>query len=279
MESGEMHPYRDDSSQDSERVSLPSASEHAERRTRALSFGTVAEDYDRYRPLPPRVALDWLLPERVSCAVDLAAGTGALSRRLLGRAEEVIAVEPDERMAAVLARRLPTVRLLVGRAESLPLPDTGVDAVLVSSAWHWLDVEAAVAEIARVLRPAGLLGILWTSLDRQSAHGAALWESAPDLVPSWSDRGERHRPEDICLPVGAPFARPEITRLQASWRVSPKRLAEVIGTYSSVITLPAPERERLLAQVRISVAADAAFVGRRRVTVPLSCRCWKARRL
>ena len=124
MESGEMHPYRDDSSQDSERVSLPSASEHAERRTRALSFGTVAEDYDRYRPLPPQVALDWLLPERLWALLDKPRSAGART-------------------------------------------------------------------------------------------GAALWESAPDLVPSWSDRGERHRPEDICLPVGAPFARPEITRLQA----------------------------------------------------------------
>ncbi len=253
--------------------------DHAERRTRALSFGAVAEKYDRHRPAPPQVAVDWLLPERVSAAVDLAAGTGSLSRRLLARAEEVIAVEPDERMAAVLARRLPTVRLLVGRAESLPLPDASVDAVLVSSAWHWFDVEAAVPEIARVLRPGGLLGILWTSLDRETARGAVLWESARDLVPRWSDGSERHRPEGVCLSTGALFGKPEIKRLRATWRVSPKRLAEMIGTYSSVITLPSSERERLLVHVRDSVATNPAFVGRKRVSVPLSCRCWKARRL
>jgi SAM-dependent methyltransferase len=239
----------------------------------------VAAKYDRYRPAPPQVAVDWLLPVRVGAAVDLAAGTGALSRRLLARAEEVIAVEPDERMGAVLAHRLPGVRLVVSRAESLPLPDARVDAVLVSSAWHWLEVEAAVAEIARVLRPGGLLGILWTSLDRETARGAVLWEAARDLVPRWSDRSERHRLEDICLPAGAPFANPEIRRLHATWRVSPQRLAEVIGTYSSVITLPSSERERLLMQVRDSVATNPAFVGRKRVSVPLSCRCWKARRL
>jgi SAM-dependent methyltransferase len=246
---------------------------------RALSFGAVAAKYDRYRPAPPQVAVDWLLPERVATVVDLAAGTGALSRRLLARGDQVIAVEPDERMGAVLAHRLPAVRLLVGRAESLPLPDASVDAVLVSSAWHWLEVEAAVPEIARVLRPGGLLGILWTSLDRETARGAVLWEAARDLVPRWADRSECHRPEDVCLPAGAPFARSEITRLHATWRVSPKRLAEVIGTYSSVITLPSAERERLLAQVRDSVATNPALVGRKRVSVPLSCRCWKARRL
>ncbi len=236
-------------------------------------LGAVAQAYDRYRPAPPQVAVDWLLPKRVTSGVDLAAGTGALSRCLLARADQVIAVEPDERLAAVLARRLPTVRLLVGRAESLPLSDASVDAVLVSSAWHWLDVEAAVAEIARVLHPGGLLGTLWTSLDRQTARGAVLWESARGLMPHRSDRSQGYRPEAVCLPAGGPFAQPEIASLQSSGRVRPGRLAEVIGTYSSVITLPAPERERLLAQVRDSVAANPAFVGRARVTVPFSCRC------
>lgn len=258
---------------------MPSVSEHADRCNRALSFGAVAEVYDRHRPAPPQVAVDWLLPERVDAAVDLAAGTGSLSRRLLERAGEVIAVEPDERMAAVLAHRLPTVRLLVGRAEALPLPDASVDAVLVAAAWHWFDVDAAASEIARVLRPGGLLGILWTSLDREAARGAALWQSARDLVPCWSDGSERHQPEGVCLPTGAPFAKPEIKRLRATWRVSPKRLADMIGTYSCVITLPASERERLLVQVRDSVATNPAFAGRKRVSVLLSCRCWKARRL
>ena len=207
------------------------------------------------------------------------AGTSPEEKRFRGQcklgavAQAYDRYRPDERLAAVLARRLPTVRLLVGRAESLPLSDASVDAVLVSSAWHWLDVEAAVAEIARVLHPGGLLGTLWTSLDRQTARGAVLWESARGLMPHRSDRSQGYRPEAVCLPAGGPFAQPEIASLQSSGRVRPGRLAEVIGTYSSVITLPAPERERLLAQVRDSVAANPAFVGRARVTVPFSCRC------
>ncbi len=160
------------------------------------------------------------------------------------------AVEPDERMRAVLARRLPDVRLLAGRAESLPLPDASVDAVLVSSAWHWLDVEAAVPEIARVLRSGGLLGILWTSVDRETGLGAELWRAGRDVVPGRKTHGAPHRPEAVRLPAGAPFTVPEIVTVRSAWRVSPRRLAGVIGTYSSVITLPAAQRERLLAGVR-----------------------------
>jgi SAM-dependent methyltransferase len=253
--------------------------ESADRSVRALSFGAVAVDYDRFRPAPPQAAVEWFLPQRAGVAVDVAAGTGALARRLLGHADRVIAVEPDERMAAVLARRLPQVQLLIGRAESLPLADASADAVFVSSAWHWLDHETAVHEIARVLRPGGLLGICWTSLDRESARGRMLWEAGRELLPRRRERGERHRPEDIRLPEGAPFGPLQIARLRAGWRVSPHHLAEVIGTYSSVITLPEAERERLLAQVRDAVVTNPAFVGRKRVTVPLSCRCWKARRL
>ena len=260
-------------------MSEPTASEGTDRAVRARSFGAIATDYDRYRPSPPQAAVDWLLPRRVAVAVDLAAGTGALSRRLLEHADQVIGVEPDERMAAVLERRLPQVHLLIGRAESLPLPDASADAVLVSSAWHWLDHDAAVPEIARVLRPGGLLGILWTSLDRESDCGRLLWEASKDLLPGRRERRERHRPENVRLPAGAPFGPPEIARLPSDWRVSPYRLAEVIGTYSSVITLPQGERERLLGEVRGAVANHPAFVGRQRVTVPLVCRCWKARRL
>jgi SAM-dependent methyltransferase len=255
----------------------PEGADHA---VRALSFGAVAVAYDRFRPAPPQAAVEWFLPQRVEVAVDVAAGTGALARHLLGRVDRVIAVEPDERMAAVLAHRLPQVQLLIGRAESLPLADASADAVLVSSAWHWLDHGTAVPEIARVLRPGGLLGICWTGLDRESARGRLLWEEAGrDLRPRRRERSVRHRPEDVRLPEGAPFGAPQIARLHAGWRVSPQHLAEAIGTYSSVITLPEDERERLLAQVRVAVATNPAFAGRKRVTVPLSCRCWKARRL
>ena len=127
-----------------------------------MSFGAVADDYDRVRPGPPAEAIDWLLPDRCDVVVDLAAGTGLLTRALAGKARRVIAVEPDGRMRAVLQSRSGEVEALAGRGEAIPLPADSADAVLVSSAWHWMNPDLAVPEIARVLRPGGRLGMLWT---------------------------------------------------------------------------------------------------------------------
>src|ERR1700678_3435535 len=81
-----------------------------DRETRRLSFGSVAIDYDRYRPGPPPQALDWLIPPGARAVLDLAAGTGAVTRELAGRAGRIIAVEPGERKGAVLAARRPRGR-------------------------------------------------------------------------------------------------------------------------------------------------------------------------
>jgi SAM-dependent methyltransferase len=139
-----------------------------DRETRRLSFGSVAADYDRYRPAPPPQALDWLVPPGAQAVLDLAAGTGVITRELVRRAagaQRVIAVEPDERMRAVLATRCPEAEVLAGRGEDIPLPDASVDAVVISAAWHWLDPERAVPEIVRVLRVGGSLGVIWVSRD------------------------------------------------------------------------------------------------------------------
>jgi ubiquinone/menaquinone biosynthesis C-methylase UbiE len=140
----------------------------------ATSFGNVAESYDRVRPGPPAAALDWLVPPGCAVAVDLAAGTGLFTRALAGRAARVVAVEPDPRMREVLARRAPGLDLRAGRGEAMPLPDASADAVFVSTAWHWPDLPLAVPEIARVLRPGGRLGIIWTSRDRDDDWVAQL---------------------------------------------------------------------------------------------------------
>ena len=97
--------------------------------------------------------------------LDLAAGTGAVTRELAGRAQRIIAVEPDERMRAVLTASCPGAEVLAGRGEDIPLPDASVDAVVISAAWHWLDPDRAVPEITRVLRVGGVLGVIWVSRD------------------------------------------------------------------------------------------------------------------
>ena len=168
-----------------------------DRDTRRLSFGSVAADYDRYRPPPPPQALDWLIPPDATAVLDLAAGTGAVTRLLIGRAARVVAVEPDERMRAVLAARCPEAEVLEGRGEDIPLTDASVDAVVIASAWHWLDPERAVPEIARVLRPGGNLGVIRVSWDSRVAWVAefnALMREArgvgPGSVPPAAHRAQ-----------------------------------------------------------------------------------------
>src|SRR5262249_48045396 len=117
-----------------------------------MSFGGIADDYDKFRPEPPAIALDWLLPPHCEIAVDLAAGTGLMTRALAARVSHVIAVEPDDRMRSVLAARSPEVEVLAGRGEEIPVPTASADALTVSSAWHWMDHQKAVPEIGRVLR-------------------------------------------------------------------------------------------------------------------------------
>jgi SAM-dependent methyltransferase len=92
-----------------------------EKAKRAGSFGGVASHYERYRPGPPVEAVDWILPRHVATVVDLGAGTGALTRLLIDKADEVIAVEPDDRMRSVLTEEIPGVQAVMGRAESMPL--------------------------------------------------------------------------------------------------------------------------------------------------------------
>ncbi len=137
----------------------------SDRATLAGSFGGIAGHYERFRPGPPEAAVDWYLPQRVGRVVDLGAGTGALTRLLVDRADDVVAVEPDDRMRAVLAAQVPGARALPGSGEAVPLADGCADAVIASTSWHWMDPASALAEAARVLVPGGCLGALWTGAD------------------------------------------------------------------------------------------------------------------
>ena len=119
-----------------------------------LAFDALAEDYERGRAGWPPAMLDAIEAEAV---LDLAAGTGKLTRLLVDRFEHVTAVEPLAGMRAVLTRVVPEADVLPGSAERIPLDDASVDAVFVAEAFHWFDSDTAVREIARVLRRGGTL--------------------------------------------------------------------------------------------------------------------------
>jgi SAM-dependent methyltransferase len=131
----------------------------------ARSFDRAAEEYERTRPDYPSAVLDLVPLDRDAEVLDLAAGTGKLTRVLTRRYRRVIAVEPLDGMRAILERVVVEAESLSGNADAIPLPDESVDGVFVGQAFHWFANDGAVAEIARVLRPGGVLALVWNSGD------------------------------------------------------------------------------------------------------------------
>jgi SAM-dependent methyltransferase len=163
-------------------VTRPRAAIHE---SAAIGFGRAGADYERGRPGYPPEAVEALVRElqirpgrRV---VDLAAGTGKLTRALTPYGASLLAVEPVGGMREQLARSVPEVEVLDGTAERIPLADESVDAVLVAQAFHWFDARRAVDEIHRVLRPGRGLGVIWNA-----------WDESVDWVARLQDRVHEH---------------------------------------------------------------------------------------
>jgi SAM-dependent methyltransferase len=156
----------------------------------ARGFGAEAAAYERSRPSYPSDAVSWLA-DRLGVGpgrrvVDLAAGTGKLTRLLVPLGAQLLAIEPVAGMRAQLRRGLPTVPLLAGTAEALPLADASVDAVTVAQAFHWFDAGRAMTELGRVVRPGGALCLIWNARERQLDWIDQVW--------SVLDEVERHAP-------------------------------------------------------------------------------------
>ena len=141
----------------------------------ATAFDDAAQEYERGRPGYPSEAIDWLIRnlglDRRSVVVDLAAGTGKLTRDLTRHVDEVIAIEPLAAMRELLARAAPAARALEGTAERMPLAAASADAIFVAQAFHWFDGSGALDEIARVLKPGGGLALLWNTTPWERREG------------------------------------------------------------------------------------------------------------
>ncbi|ORA80901.1 class I SAM-dependent methyltransferase [Mycobacterium malmoense] len=248
-----------------------------DRQERAMSFGTVAEDYDGLRPQPPQQAVDWLVPPGCEVAVDVGAGTGLFTRALVDKAAQVIAVEPDARMRKVLTARSPGVRVVEGRGESIPLLDASADAVFVSSAWHWMDDERAVPEIGRVLRDGGRFGLIWTSRDREVDWVRNL-DRLPGQDTSEAESADRIRRRlDVVLPQPSIFHNIARETFRFVRTMPVEDVVAMLGTYSRVIVASADDRARRLAQAR--AALEARFPGADVIDVPMRASCWRADRI
>ena len=270
-----------------------------EKATRSGSFGAIASSYERYRPGPPLAAVDWLLPAHVGTVVDLGAGTGALTRLLVDRADEVIAVEPDDRMRAVLTDEVLGVRAVMGHGESMPIPDGSADAVLASSSWHWMDPIPTLHEVGRVLVPGGILGAVWSGPDPEgpflSQARALLTEQSKDraAAPAEGDReggapggdlsglimDEAHRPSmSLEIPPGVPFDQPEHELFTWDVALNADDLIGFLGTFSWIITMNEETRERLFAEARRLLREFLGVEGETTVDVAFGAAAWRSRR-
>lgn len=133
--------------------------------SQALSFGGVADRYDRGRPTYPREAAQWLAGSTPACVLELGAGTGKLTEHLVALGHDVLATDPDRRMLQRLVTRAPGAHACTGVAERLPVATGAVDVLVAAQAFHWFDLDRAVPELARVLRPGGVLALVWNDRD------------------------------------------------------------------------------------------------------------------
>jgi len=237
------------------------------RAAQAGSFGAAADVYERGRPGYPEEALDWLLPPGARRVLDLGAGTGKLTRQLVARGLEVVAVEPADGMRVELRRAVPDATALAGSAESIPLTDACVEAVLVAQAWHWVDVSRAVPEVARVLRPGGRLGLVWNSRDERVGWVAELGR----IMSGGVEHFDLAQP-----PVGPPFA--PIERRDFAWSdpITPDGLIDLVASRSYMIIAPPDRRESTFAAVRRLLCEHPDLAGRDRFEMPYVTRCSRA---
>ncbi|NKZ13377.1 class I SAM-dependent methyltransferase [Mycolicibacterium septicum DSM 44393] len=225
---------------------------------RSLSFGSEAAAYERGRPSYPPETIDWLLPEGAQDVLDLGAGTGKLTTRLVERGLDVIAVDPIPEMLELLSNSLPDTPALLGTAEEIPLADNSVDAVLVAQAWHWFDPERAVKEVSRVLRPGGRLGLVWNTRDERLG-----WVKDLGRII-----GPEHDPFNNEVTLAEPFG--EIERHQVEWTsyLTPQALIDLVASRSYCITSPEQVRTRTLEQVRELLATHPALANSSGLALP-----------
>jgi SAM-dependent methyltransferase len=244
----------------------------------ATAFAKAAGEYERGRPSYPAAALDWLADElgldRGSTVVDLAAGTGKLTRDLVPRFARVVAVEPLDEMRAELVRRLPGLEALGGTAEELPLADARADAVLVAQAFHWFDGRRALREIARALRPGGGLGLLWNSSPWETREGT--WFAAlDDLLEERRVDLSTMRRHGSGLWVQAFAGEERFEPLTRAAFENPQRLGRedfiaALASRSYIVALADEHRAEVLAAIDAMLDRDDAPVEGDDVVLPLT---------
>ena len=234
-------------------------------------------DYEAARPSYPPDAVAWFVEHlRIApgaTVVDLAAGTGKLTRLLVPAGAYLIAAEPVAGMRATFREVLPNVPIIATTAEQLPFRDGSLDAVTIAQAFHWFDEDRAIAALARAVRVGGRVGLVWNARDRSVPWVNDVWaimDRVEKRAPwrdheNWRDSALRDRPG--FGPLNAAEFRHEQT-------VTPAAMVQRVASVSHVAVLPHAEREAVLEEVRNVLRSDPATRGRDELQVPYRVDCY-----
>ncbi|WP_374454440.1 class I SAM-dependent methyltransferase [Nocardioides sp.] len=233
---------------------------------RARSFGPVAEAYDRGRPSYPAEAVAWLAGGEAKVVLELAAGTGKLTRELVDQGHAVFATEPDEAMLEVLRDRVPEVSAKVATAEEIPANDRSVDVVVVAQAFHWFDHDVALAEIARVLKPGGHVALVWNSRDERIP-----WVRRMGDILGRQDSNTSSSQHLVHSDV---FGFVEETTFKHWQEVNRETVLDLARSRSSFAAMDDDERERHLAE--LLAFYDDYGRGMDGMQIPYVTRCYRA---
>jgi SAM-dependent methyltransferase len=218
----------------------------------AARFVEVAGPYERGRPEYPDAVIDAIATElRIppgAPVLDLAAGTGKLTRALLGAGLDVVAVEPQAELREALTASVGSARVREGLGEAIPLADASVVAVTVAEGFHWFDQVLSLGEIRRVLRPGGGLAMLWAVPDWSEASwghevGTMLAGLRPPH-PQFDGPGWR----EAVLKTGG-WTTPQERRLTTVQPTSPERILDYLASISWIAALPDDERAETLSKI------------------------------
>ena len=220
-------------------------------RERAESFGSIAEQYDRYRPAAPDALLDEFAALKPSRVLDVACGTGKLARGLVERGLTVLGIEVDERMAAVA--RSHGVEVEVAAFEDWDDGGRTFDLITCGDAWHWIDPVRGWRKIGVLLRPGGTVARCWSDYEVDEPLRSALDAVYARVVPDVDHGGPKH---------GRDEADPRVENRTYPWErtYSVEEWVGLISTYSVHQMLPAARLAELQAEVHAAVTAAGGTV-------------------
>jgi SAM-dependent methyltransferase len=232
----------------------------------ALSFGSVADAYERARPTYPREAAAWLAGPDHPQILELGAGTGKLTEQLVALGHRVLATDPLDAMLRHLVARLPDTPVAVAAAERIPVRARSVDTVVSAQAFHWFDTDRALPEIARVLRPGGHLALVWNLRDERIPWVRRLGE----LI------GTREQPSDPThsLLSSNLFGFVETATYRFWQPLDRKRLRDLVLSRSRIAVLSETEQARVLRKV--DAMYDEYGRGHDGMLLPYVTHCYRA---